>query len=341
VDDADQSSELRALYYLEHAIQDGRPAPRSQHGPRRIISQRLQFVEICETGAARDAGPAPYLDYRPVTAAERAILQSILQAQKFPANFEQRALRHAAQHSIPEHLAEVKNRRLTQIKTIEREVEHRLKTAIRHWDRQASKAAEKERRGARAKPGAAEARRRADDLEIRLNRRLAELRQERDITALPPVLCGGAIIVPAGLLAARTRPPELARDSAAAAEIEQAAMRAVMQAERRLGCQPTDVSAQKVGYDIESLDPQGAPRFIEVKGRVEGATTITVTRNEILTALNNPERYILAVVEVASGSGFATPPRYIRHPFRREPDFGATSVNYKLSDLYKQATGPG
>lgn len=337
IDDAGQSSELRALYYLEHAIQDGRPW---QHGPRRIISQRLQFVEIDETGAARDAGPAPYLDYRPATAAERDILQPILQERKFPANFEQRAHRHAEQHSIPEHLAEVKERRLSQIGAIESEVEHRLNAEIQYWDRQASKAAEKERRGIHAKPGAANARARADDLEARRNRRLAELRQERDLTALPPTLCGGAIIVPAALLAAQIRPSGQVRDSAASAEIEQAAMRAVMQAERRLGCQPTDVSAQKVGYDIESLDPHGQLRFIEVKGRIEGATTITVTRNEIVTALNNPERYILAVVEVASGDGFATPPRYIRRPFHKEPDFGATSVTYKLSELYKQATGP-
>ena len=338
VDNADQSSELRALYYLEHAIQDGRPW---QHGPRRIISQRLQFVEIGEKGAARDAGPAPYLDYRPVTPAERAILQPLLQARKFPANFEQRAHRHAEQHNIPEHLAEVKKRRLSQIAAIEGEVKHRLNTEIQYWDRQASKAAEKERRGIHAKPSAANARERADDLEIRRNRRFAELQQERDITALPPTLCGGAIIVPAGLLAAQTHPPEQVRDSAASAEIEQAAMRAVMEAERRLGYQPTDVSAKKVGYDIESLDPRsGHLRFIEVKGRVEGAKTITVTRNEILTALSQPEGYILAVVEVVSGSGFATPPRYIRRPFRREPDFGAASVNYKLSDLYKQATGP-
>lgn len=227
----------------------------------------------------------------------------------------------------------MKKRRLPQIAAIEREVKHRLNTEIQYWDRRArnpqtQKAAEKDPRA------------RTDHLEMRRNRRLDELRQERDITALPPTLCGGAIIVPAALLAARTRPPGQVRDSAASAEIEQAAMHAVMQAERRLGCQPTYVSAQKVGYDIESLDPSGQLRFIEVKGRVEGAKTITVTRNEILTALNHPERYILAVAEVASGSGFAAPPRYIRRPFRREPDFGATSVTYKLSELYKQATGP-
>ena len=39
-------------------------------------------------------------------------------------------------------------------------------------------------------------------------------------------------------------------------------------------------------------------RFIEVKGRVAGADTVTVSRNEILTALNEPDRFVLALVEV-------------------------------------------
>ncbi|MEG3070482.1 MAG: DUF3883 domain-containing protein [Candidatus Syntrophopropionicum ammoniitolerans] len=35
--------------------------------------------------------------------------------------------------------------------------------------------------------------------------------------------------------------------------------------------------------------PGGATlRFIEVKGRAKGATTVTVTKNEILTAFNKP-----------------------------------------------------
>jgi hypothetical protein len=38
--------------------------------------------------------------------------------------------------------------------------------------------------------------------------------------------------------------------------------------------------------------------IVEVKGRRAGADTVTVTRNEILTAINSPEQYILAIVEV-------------------------------------------
>src|SRR5207244_266604 len=85
-------------------------------------------------------------------------------------------------------------------------------------------------------------------------------------------------------------------------EVERLAMDAVMQAERRLGHEPRDVSAEKCGYDVESRVPgTGRLRFIEVKGRRAGADTICVTRNEILTALNKPEDFILAIVEVDQG----------------------------------------
>jgi hypothetical protein len=38
--------------------------------------------------------------------------------------------------------------------------------------------------------------------------------------------------------------------------------------------------------------------FIEVKGRIKGASTITVTRNEMLYALNQAEKFVLVIVQV-------------------------------------------
>jgi hypothetical protein len=115
-------------------------------------------------------------------------------------------------------------------------------------------------------------------------------------------------------------------------------MAAVLDAERRLGYDPRDVSDQKCGYDIESAVPgTGQLRFLEVKGRVAGARTVTVTKNEILTALNKPEEFILALVEV---DGASAVPRYVRRPFQREPDFNATSVNYDIQQLLLRAEAP-
>lgn len=77
-----------------------------------------------------------------------------------------------------------------------------------------------------------------------------------------------------------------------------------------------------------------ALRFIEVKGRAKGATTVTVSKNEILTALNKPEEFILAIVEV---DGDATRTIYLKHPFTNAPDFTATGVNYDIQDLIAES----
>jgi hypothetical protein len=70
---------------------------------------------------------------------------------------------------------------------------------------------------------------------------------------------------------------------------------------------------------------------------VAGAKTVTITKNEILTGLNKPEDFILALVEI---DGERATPHYVRQPFRREPDFGVTSVNYDLDELLRRAEEP-
>ena len=72
-----------------------------------------------------------------------------------------------------------------------------------------------------------------------------------------------------------------------------------------------------------------------MKGRITGAETITVTRNEILYSLNKPDDFILAIVEFLDGDAHRV--HYIRQPFRREPDFGVTSVNYDFAELLARA----
>jgi hypothetical protein len=112
-----------------------------------------------------------------------------------------------------------------------------------------------------------------------------------------------------------------------------------MEIESSLGFEPFDREFERLGYDIESHIPgTGKLRFIEVKGRITGASTITVTRNEILYSLNKPEDFILAIVEFTGDDSHRV--HYIRQPFQREPDFGVTSVNYNFVELIAQATAP-
>ncbi|MGI8553866.1 MAG: DUF3883 domain-containing protein, partial [Dehalococcoidia bacterium] len=118
--------------------------------------------------------------------------------------------------------------------------------------------------------------------------------------------------------------------------VERLAMAAVMAQECRSGRLPVDVSAQNLGYDIESRDPAtDRVHLIEVKGRVHDADTVSITRNEMLVALNKRESYSLAVVFIQNG--VAAEPIYVRDPVDRmvsgDPLFGVVSVTLNLGEL--------
>lgn len=347
VDDTDTGTALRALFYLEHAIRDGRA---DAHGERRVVSRRLQFVELAEDGRAIDAGYAPYLDYRPLRADEAPLVGSLLADSAWAArDLEPEATSYAVSRLVPEHVREVRERRVALVEKTMAAVRDRLTKEIAHWEHRAVTLGEREEAGGPVgdRLNAAKAWARANELSSRLEQRTKELHLELQLAPLPPVVAGGALIVPAGLLA-RLAPPAPDAEASAAPPpdgppvdtraVELAAMAAVTDVERALGYEPRDVSAAKVGYDIESRVPDtGTLRFLEVKGRVAGARTVTVTKNEILTALNKPEEFVLALVIV---DGEDTRVRYVREPFTREPDFGVTSANYDLDDLWARGSDP-
>jgi superfamily II DNA or RNA helicase len=340
VDERDPGTQPRVLFALEHAVQD---ASLLASGERRTISRRLLYVEMGAEGRTRHLHYAPYLDYRPLRPDEPEIAAILARPECawIGEELEKRALNHAIQTLVPEHVAEVKSRRLTWIEKTRAAVKDRLTKEIAYWDHRAEELKLQERAGRpAARLNSQEARRRADDLEARLQRRLAELDREAQISTLPPVVLSGLIVVPRGLLVAMSGLPT--PFAVAGADTQAAAARAraiVMEVERRLGFEPVDREADKLGYDIESRVPgAGRLRFIEVKGRISGAETITVTKNEILTALNKPEDYILAIVEFLEDNNHRV--HYVRRPFRREPDFGVTSVNYNFAELLARAEEP-
>ena len=336
VDRNDPGEEVRALFYLEHALQDART---DRDGNRRVVSKRLQFVEIDGRGEARDAGPAPYLDYQPITEEERAAVADTLGAPWLHGNLEGDILGYAARHLVPRHLDEVRRRKEELVGKTLAAVNDRLTKEINYWDHRAEQLKEQELAGKTPRLNSGLARRRADDLEARLQKRRQELEQERQVSPLPPVVVGGALVVPMGLLARLGVADGPGLHALETARVERLAVDAVMDTEWALGFEPRDVGKDKLGYDVESAVPGGGSlRFIEVKGRVVGADTVTVTKNEILTGLNKPDDFILALVEV---DGAAAAPRYVRRPFGREPDFGATAVVYKLGDLLARAGDPG
>jgi SNF2 family DNA or RNA helicase len=334
VDETDPGRDLRVLFYLEQAIQDAAP---TKTGERRVISREVHFVEIDSAGNVREAGGAPYLDYRPATADEIAEISGALEPEWLRGeNLERSAAAYAVEHLVPRHLERVRQRRTELIDKTEAAVQERLTKEINYWDLRTAELRAAEQSGrVNARLNSQRAAERAERLYERLKQRKAQLAQERQISAAPPIVVGGALIVPIGLLLGDRTPTDILDRRIT----EQIAMHAVMQTEIDLGHDPQDVSDKNFGYDIESRDGRtGQMRFIEVKGRRAGAETIMITRNEVLTALNAPERFILALVEIENGQ--SRPPRYVRQPFGKEPDFGVTSVNYNRDALLAMSEEP-
>jgi hypothetical protein len=223
-------------------------------------------------------------------------------------------------------------------------VHERLTKEISFWQDRWMKLREDQEAGKDVRLNLENVRRTVSDLEGRLENRKKELQSMRHVVNGTPVVLGGALVVPAGLLSKRRGDAPFdpvaaaaASDAAARSRIEQAAMDAVRRAEEGRGCRVVDVSAEKCGWDLTSYPPADGsklpePHHIEVKGRAKGAGTVCITRNEMMYAVNQGEKFVLAVVLVGDGDA-VDGPYFIRNPFDREPGWGVSSVNYSLAEL--------
>jgi SNF2 family DNA or RNA helicase len=339
IDESDSADSPRVLVYLQHAVVDGST---NQAGNRRVVSKRFEFVDVDPEGHPSDAGWAPYLDFRPARPDELARLADVIDDGWVRADIEHAAISHGVKLAHA-HLEEVRRRILDRVERTIEAVKTRLESEIRYWDHRASQLKERELAGKLPVSGmnSANARQRADDLQARLKGRLEELEAQRRLAPLPPVVAGGALIVPAGLLASmnrsRTQATGLARERSA---IERAAVDAVLDIERSLGRHPVEMPPQNKGYDIESRKADGTLLFIEVKGRAAGAETFTVTRSEVGVGRNKPSQHILALAEIA---GITRPRvRYITRAFEEVGDlpFDTVSVNLQWRAYFDRGEVP-
>lgn len=336
VDPADEGDEPRLIMMLEHSIRETSEQAKS------VASRRLQFVAIDTACRASYAGWAPHLDLQPIADADLALVQDILHSPWLSQPLEPLALQLASEKLVPEHFAEVKTRRELQADKTLTAVHERLIKEINYWQDRFLKLSDDVKAGKQPKMQPENARRRVDELTARLQQRTAELTALKQVVSSTPVVIGSALVIPQGLLAKRKGEAIFSPDAASRAHIEKIAMQAVTQAEQAIGHTVIDVSADKCGWDITArpqLNADGSlkpDRHIEVKGRSKGQTTITVSRNEILYALNQADKFLLAIVLVEGDN--AQGPFYIRQPFTKEPDMGVASINYDLADLLARAT---
>ena len=344
VDPADMGITPKVMFIIDHSVKEGA-------NPTKVVSRHMQFVEIDPQGGAINAGWAPHLDMEPISAADLALIQDVLAAPWLNGNdarnLEQIALAHASTHIVPEHFDEVRSRREKHVDKTLAAVHERLVKEINYWSDRYIKLSDDLAAGKDVRLPLENVRRTIDDLTARRESREKELLAMRHVISATPLIAGGALVIPAGLLAQRAGVPESAAvwtaDAEARSRIEWAAMHAVMNAERALGHEVIDVSAQKCGWDVTSL-PKAIngklppSRHIEVKGRAKGSSTVTVTRNEILYGLNQQDKFILAIVLVDGDQ--CEGPFYVTKPFTQEPDWAVTSINLDLAHLLARAECP-
>ena len=336
VDPADDGVEPWLMFLVTHEVKSG---------DGQVLSKRLQFVRVNPDGSTSFAGWAPHLDLEPLANSERSLIKDVLEGSWIRADQEQRAVALAANTLVPDHFREVNDRRVAHVDKTLAAVHERLSKEIEFWSDRWIKLKEDQEAGKDVRLNVENARRTVTDLEGRLENRKKELQSMRHVVNGTPIVLGGALVVPAGLMRKargdEETAPNISADPIARSRIERIAMDAVRELEESQGCHVVDVSADKCGWDLTSHPPlvdhkQPEPRHIEVKGRVKGAATITITRNEMLYAFNQGDKFVLAIVLINEDDSYEGP-YYVRRPFDREPGWGVSSINYNLSDLLQKA----
>ncbi|AEJ43097.1 helicase-related protein [Alicyclobacillus acidocaldarius] len=334
VDDHDDSDRPYMLFLIEHAVRE-----QPLGGQTRDVSRRVQFVAVYENGEVALKGYAPHLDLRGATDEERHLVREILRQPWLSGDLDALAQKHAIALIGGPHYQEIQERRNREVTRVRDEVHKRLSSEIQYWVDRHEKLKDDIAAGKQPRMQLENVRRIIEDLTARLEQRKRELEAMRHLISATPVVVGGALVIPAGFLT-RLRGEAPSADVVSRARIERVAMEAVLEAERRMGHEVIDVSAAKCGWDITARirKPDGtiaAERHIEVKGRAKGQDTITVTRNEMMYALNQGDKFLLAIVIVDGDR--VDGPYYIRNPFRERPDWAEVSKTFDLRLLLERA----
>ena len=336
VDTADFGTAPKMLLTLDHAVKEG-------VDQNMVVSRRMQFVYIDAERRVVNAGWAPHLDLRPLSAEEVRLMEDVIQSPKFGQDLEQAALGYASSVLVPDHFQEVKTRREAMVDKTLRAVQERLVKEISYWSDRFIKLQEDKSAGKDVRLNLENVRRTIDELTVRLESRKKELEGMRHVISATPVIVAAALVIPQGLLMQRSGSPDFSDDVEARKRIEFAAMKAVITAEEANGFITDDVSAQKCGWDVTSRSKPGikpeVARHIEVKGRAKDASTVTVTRNEIMYALNQADKFILAIVTVDGNC--IDGPHYVKRPFTVEPDWAVTSINFDIAQLLSKKEHAG
>jgi superfamily II DNA or RNA helicase len=339
VDPNAAAREPRVLVFLEHAVTDARSGT---YGARRTVSRRFEFAELSADREPRPAGYAPYLDVRPPTPEEAAAIPALVkEIDWLGEDLDARATDYGIDVLAREHLAEVRAKTLERVEKVKAAVQERLTREITYWDHRAADLGLQASAGKTPRMNPDRAAARADELQRRKKARLAELDREAQLASQPPIVVGAALVIPATLLVPTEGGP-VAAHAVDTTVGERRAVDAVLAAEAVAGRQAEEMPHNHPGYDVRSTGPDGQVRFIEVKGRIAGAGTFSVTQNELRFASNIPNAYVLGLVEISTEGAARDQVRYLRRPYGSDVrlPFDTTSTNLAWQRYWDRAKPP-
>ncbi|MCY4023729.1 MAG: helicase-related protein [Anaerolineaceae bacterium] len=296
------------------------------------------FISIGQDGEANQVGVPPWLEFRPASDVERARVDRMLHEDwLMQEDTAGTAQRFATSYLARDLLARSSDRQKRLIGKEREEVSSTLKQAIQHEEKNVSTERQNEEnerdedRRNLARGRRLQAERRRDEEQQKLSDRLRDLEMREHLSVQPPVVHSAVLVLPKHMVSDSDTAPRL-RDC------RRLAIGSVLQAERALGNKPTDIVERRHPFDIENRDAAGNLRFIKVRSYPEGASHIMLTQNELVAALNSPERFILALVKVRDGH--ATDPRYLRGTEFPKQIMDQVNVSVELSSLLPKCIGP-
>lgn len=304
------------------------------------VSHHFDYPVLEQDGTITITAVPPYLDYDAPTGDETSAITAFTETDWAKQNHE-RAVRASAYRSgIQSRMVELKARIDAETARTRTQVKDRLLAEINHWDREHSRLESLERDGKIGRLRAETAFIRARQLDERLNERLDKLDEASKLVAVPAVLRGAALVIPSSLLI-KDEDGDRQLFAKQADEVERRAVDVVLAVERSLGRDPREMSRNNPGYDIQSVDSHSCVFYIEVKGRIEGADTFTITANEVTFAQTQGERHRLALVRVSEQGSEHDEVRYITGAFdHMEPADTTRSLNEEWRDYWSRGGPP-
>ena len=321
IDDRDHGQTMRLFCAVSHELADGGPTPH-------VLSRRVAFVEIDEAGAATEVGPT-YLDYRAADPNEFTAIDEHLHGSRFGQGGESVARQWALEQLVPDHIATVRDSHATAITRSREEISERLGAETEYWRARASRS---------PRPADAESpeasRRRADDLQTRMDRRLSEISQRERVVARPPVVLACALVVPVGLLS------QSSAELVSGALVE-AALQSVLEVERDLSREVIEIEHGQCPI-VRTRDKHGVTLWIEVMTAPTTGRTVRISRTQVLYARNLADCYRLALVDPNGRASATVALKYAEMPFGRVRFDGLDQhqVEVPWSSLWRSAREP-